>query len=153
MPWAWAATYGFLIYEHIFHFLSGSIFLTSVGEFPGRSDVHYSDNQEYASNLMQYPEGQNFWEPSHTQQWNHGNHPSFPPHHGMNFPQPVPFAPMQGVPAPMVPSFYPHAVPPDARPSISIPEQVIASQIPEVGVQGKSVFFHIEIVCLLPSIN
>jgi len=104
------------------------------GEFPGHPDAHYSDNQEYASNLMQYPEGQNFWDPSHTQQWNHGHNTSFPPH-GMNFPQPVPFAPMQGVPAPMVPNFYPHGVPPDARPSISIPEQVIASQIPEVAMQ------------------
>ena len=55
----------------------------------------------------------------------------------MNFQQPAPFVPIQGVPAPMMPNFYPHGAAPDSRPNMTIPEQIIASQIPEVNVQGK----------------
>ncbi|XP_065057074.1 arginine/serine-rich protein PNISR-like isoform X2 [Rhopilema esculentum] len=110
------------------------------GRFSGQDlerDSHFSD--QYGSDPSQYRQEVNSW--VQNQQWDNRNWPPFPPQPEMHFPHPpMPFMPVQQpIPGLVMPNFFQPPVvsqmQPKPRPDLSIPDQVIASQVPEINVQ------------------
>ena len=91
---------------------------------------YYGDEQQnYNENNYAHEE---YWD--HNQHWDQSEHPPFPPHHDMNFQhQAMNYGSMHPH---MMQQFYQHAMHPDSGPTMSIPEQVLAAQIPEMNVAG-----------------